>query len=254
MGMDSAGSSSEMLSSLPLFAGLDHDDLTSISELVVEVVVDPGEVLTNEGELGYDSFIILDGSAEVTVAGRGIASLGPGSFVGEMALLDGKPRSATVRAKTPLLLLLVDAAALAALLETPVVAGRILSGVVQRLRETDAVLLAAARARSQLDTPAPSAATGAAAHAVAVEAEAWARAGIVPGARVADIGCGPGAITAEIVRIVGAEGEVVGVDRDADRARCRSRCGRCHRTPEPRASSRVNPRRRASTPGPSTRS
>src|ERR1044072_1209539 len=53
-------------------------------------------------------------------------------------------------------------------------------------------------------------------HAVQTESESWQRCGIAPGAQVADLGCGPGAVLAELAGLVGPEGHVVGVDADAD--------------------------------------
>lgn len=231
-------SRADALRSLPLFEGLAEEELGVVAGLVDDIEVEPGEVLTTEGEPGHESFIVVSGTAEVSIAGKGIATLGAGALIGEMALLDGKPRSATVRAATPMHLLVVGADEFETLLGQPTVAVRILRSVAQRLRDTDAASGAATRARAaiagypsrdqesalaeasqytlKLSTVERQRFRTMAARAVAAEAEAWARAGIVAGARVADVGCGPGAITVEIARIIGAEGTVVGVDRDPE--------------------------------------
>jgi CRP/FNR family transcriptional regulator, cyclic AMP receptor protein len=151
MASDDAGPVAELLASVPLFRGLEPSALSAIAGLVLETAIDSGETITIEGEVGYDSFIVVAGTANVSVSGQSIATIGPGSFVGEMALLDGNPRSATVTATSPMRVLLVDAAALATLLESPPVAARILSGIVQRLRQTDTALGTAARAPAEPD-------------------------------------------------------------------------------------------------------
>ena len=61
----------------------------------------PGETLVEQGELGRDVFLLLDGVLEVDVDGKVVAQVGPGAIVGERALLEGGRRSATLRAATP---------------------------------------------------------------------------------------------------------------------------------------------------------
>jgi CRP-like cAMP-binding protein len=238
MVIDTPSPQVEVLRGLGLFAGLDDGALRRIGATLDDIEVDAGEVLTIEGEPGEDSFVIVSGTAEVSVAGHGIATLGPGALFGEMAALDGGSRSATIRAATSMRLLAAGPDGLETLLEHPAVAVRVLHGVVARLRDTNAAAAATARARRTAPgarvlgraTPAdlPTHYTlelsederqrfrVMAAHAVATEAQAWARAGIGPGARVADVGCGPGAITVELARIVGEGGEVVAVDRSPE--------------------------------------
>lgn len=129
-----------VLRRIPLFDGLGGPDLTRIAALVDDIEVVPGEVLMREGSRGAESFIVASGFAEVVSAGQHLAVLGPGTFFGEMSLLDFKPRSATVRALTPMHLLVVGPAWFMDLLEQPGVAVRVLKGVVQRLRAMDAAV------------------------------------------------------------------------------------------------------------------
>ena len=73
-----------------------------------------------EGDRGREFFVIISGNVEVRRKGRKLATLGPGNFVGEMALLSREPRSATVTALTPLdVLVIIDRAFIALLDKTP---------------------------------------------------------------------------------------------------------------------------------------
>lgn len=90
------------LRELSLFRDFDDDELGQIDGLMTEIDIEPGEHLTREGEVGREFVIIHEGFARVTKGGEEVAVVGPGSFVGEIALLDGTKRTATVTAITPL--------------------------------------------------------------------------------------------------------------------------------------------------------
>lgn len=107
----------ELLSKVQFFEGFSNDDLRRVGELSDEIELRAGGVLVDQGDPGTQCFVILDGTASVYVRGEHVASLGPGSMVGEMALVDHRPRSATVVADTDLDLLRFDSAAFAKLLE-----------------------------------------------------------------------------------------------------------------------------------------
>ena len=83
---------------LPLFEGIHEDDVNMIAEHMEERLVSPGEHLTREGASGYFFFVILDGTASVERQGELLASLGPGDFFGEAAVLEATRRNATVTA------------------------------------------------------------------------------------------------------------------------------------------------------------
>jgi CRP-like cAMP-binding protein len=91
----------ERLRSVPLFGSCTEKELTFIASRVDEIDVPAGRVLCEKGKSGGDFFIILEGKAEVD-AGDGKRTLGPGDFFGEIALLDNGPRTATVKAATPM--------------------------------------------------------------------------------------------------------------------------------------------------------
>ncbi len=125
----------EHLRRVPLFEGCSDADLARIARASDEIAVPTGYVLVHEGDWGEEAFVIADGEAEVAVDGRQLAVLGPGSVVGEMAVLDGGPRTATVAAVTPLRLFAFDSSVFTTLLDNvPLVARRVLSGMSHRLR------------------------------------------------------------------------------------------------------------------------
>lgn len=90
------------LAAIPLFGGCTKDELQLISQKAERVSFSPGQVLTKQGSLGYEFFVIAEGQAEVSKDGQVIATLGPGDYAGELALLDREPRNATVTATSDL--------------------------------------------------------------------------------------------------------------------------------------------------------
>ncbi len=95
------------LKSVPFFSGMSKGELGAIAQQTDEVDVPAGRVLAREGAFGQEFFIIDTGTAEVTRGGEAIAELGAGDFFGEMALLEEDRRTATVTAKTPMLLIVM---------------------------------------------------------------------------------------------------------------------------------------------------
>ncbi|HEX6702997.1 MAG TPA: cyclic nucleotide-binding domain-containing protein [Gaiellaceae bacterium] len=90
------------LQSVPLFASLSDHDRQRVALWTDEIDVPAGKELATEGELAYEFFVILDGTAEVTHDGETVAELGPNDFFGEIGLLESERRTATVTAKTPM--------------------------------------------------------------------------------------------------------------------------------------------------------
>ena len=96
------------LEEVPLLAECTQKQLRAISDISRVVEVPAGTSLTRAGQPGDEFFVILDGSAAVEKPGKKRVFLRPGDFFGEMSLLDGGPRSVTVRAATSLRVLVID--------------------------------------------------------------------------------------------------------------------------------------------------
>lgn len=121
------------LADLELFSGCSPRELRRIGSLLTALDVDPGETLIHEGTTGLEFLVIAHGQAAVYVAGEQVAVLDAGGFTGEMALLDRAPRSATVRALTPLTFYVCNAAEFSTLLGvSPRVRDRIVAAAEQR--------------------------------------------------------------------------------------------------------------------------
>jgi CRP/FNR family cyclic AMP-dependent transcriptional regulator len=97
----------DLIRHLPLFELCSKRDLRRIAALAVEREIDEGSELIREGEPGTEFFVVVDGEIDVRRRGRRVASLGAGSYVGEIALLSRSPRTATVVATTPLRVLAI---------------------------------------------------------------------------------------------------------------------------------------------------
>ncbi len=128
------------LKSIWLFTSCTTAELRKIRGLLDEVEVPAGKVLVEEGRIGLEFFLIVDGTASVLRKGKKVATLGPGSHFGELALLDRRPRSASVVSVTEMDVLVLSQRQFNGLLETvPTIARKMLSAMAGRLREADAL-------------------------------------------------------------------------------------------------------------------
>lgn len=128
----------ELLGQVELFRHCRKTDLSRIAALVDEVEAPQGKTLTREGEPGWEAFVVAEGQATARRGGRKVATIGSGSIIGEMSLLDGGPRTATVTADTDMHLLVLTSRSLSQLLdEVPSVGRRILSGMAERMRDLE---------------------------------------------------------------------------------------------------------------------
>ena len=128
----------ELLGNVRLFSTCNKRELARIASLVDEVEAPKGKVLVRQGDTGEECFVIAEGKAKATMRGEGTAALGPGSFFGEMSLLDQGPRSATVTAETDMRLLVLGSREFSSLVnEVPTVAVRIMRGLAERLRAAE---------------------------------------------------------------------------------------------------------------------
>jgi hypothetical protein len=126
------------LQRVPLFSGLTEDELRRVAELSRIAEAPADTVITQIGEPGDSFFVIIDGAVAVrTPVGAG-SQLQPGDFFGEMSLLDGEPRSATIVATSDVRLLIVDRSHFWRLLdETPDLVRRILTILSRRVRRLE---------------------------------------------------------------------------------------------------------------------
>lgn len=123
------------LGKVPIFSECSKRELAIIARASKEVVHKEGTVIAREGERGVGLFLILEGQCSVTIGGKTKAKLGPGDFFGEVALLDGGPRTATVTALSPVKLIGITGWVFRGLLmEHPSIALKTLEAVAGRLR------------------------------------------------------------------------------------------------------------------------
>ena len=129
----------ELLRRVPLFAGMDDPSLQEIGRITEEIQTRERTVITHEGRQEGHFFIVLAGSVRISREGRAINLLGPGDFLGEIALLDGGPRTATATTEEPTTLLAIRNDAFHLLLDrSPAVRTAVLAAAGARLREMDA--------------------------------------------------------------------------------------------------------------------
>ena len=125
----------EHLGGVPIFQGCSKKELQTIARQVREIDHEAGYVIATEGDPGAGLFVIADGEADVTIGGKKVNHLEAGDFFGEMALLDGGPRTATVTATTPITLYALTEWVFRGLLaEHPSIAMRTLETRASRLR------------------------------------------------------------------------------------------------------------------------
>jgi CRP-like cAMP-binding protein len=131
----------DRLEEVNLLAGCSRKRLRAIAKISEVIEVPAGTVLARLGDPGEEFFLILDGSAHVEVSPRKRSRLGPGQYFGEMSLLDGGPRSATVVADTPLRLLVIKRRNFSTLLrEAPDLTQSLLATLSRRVRNAEAGL------------------------------------------------------------------------------------------------------------------
>lgn len=123
------------LRDVSFFSGFQPTELERVAELAGEVEAEPGAVIIDQGRVGRECFVVLDGEATVLVGDDVVANIGKGSMIGEMALVEHRPRSASVVADTPMRLVAFDTEAFRQLLtEMPKAYDRVITTLGARLQ------------------------------------------------------------------------------------------------------------------------
>jgi CRP-like cAMP-binding protein len=123
------------LRDVAFFEGFAPSELERVAGLAEEVEAAPGAVIIDQGRVGTECFVILDGQATVFVGDDVVATIGPGTMIGEMALVEHRPRTASVVAETDMVLAAFDLQAFRTLLEEmPRVHQRVLDTLAARHR------------------------------------------------------------------------------------------------------------------------
>jgi CRP-like cAMP-binding protein len=126
----------ELLKRTPLLADLSKRDIEEVGRLADEVDVRAGRVLLKEGDPGREFFVIIDGQIEITKEGRHLRTMGAGEFLGDIALVVERPRTATATAVTDSRLLVVGHREFHSLMEQfPSIRVSVLESIALRLRD-----------------------------------------------------------------------------------------------------------------------
>jgi CRP/FNR family transcriptional regulator, cyclic AMP receptor protein len=124
----------ELLRRVPLFAACSKRELAEIASVADELHMSGPRALTLEGAKGRDFVILVEGEADVVRKGRTVGTLGPGDFLGEIALVTGRARTATVRTRGEARLLVLEATAFRRLLrDVPSLQTRVLEALAARI-------------------------------------------------------------------------------------------------------------------------
>lgn len=124
------------LAAIPLFSGLEDEDLAAIASAASEVEATEGQSVATEGDFGHALYAVESGTAEVTSDGMKLGTLGPGDVFGEIAVLASGRRTATVVATSPMRLIALFKPQVWALeRKAPVAAERLRSLIAERRRD-----------------------------------------------------------------------------------------------------------------------
>jgi CRP/FNR family transcriptional regulator, cyclic AMP receptor protein len=124
----------ELLKRVPLFERCSQRELAQIAMLADELDLPSARELTHQGAGGFEFIILVEGQADVVRGVRVVNELGPGDFVGEIALVSGKPRTATVKTRGPARILVITASGFRTLMrDVPSIKDKVLAAVTARL-------------------------------------------------------------------------------------------------------------------------
>ena len=132
----------ERFRAVPIFSACSTTELVEIDRVADEVHVEAGRTIMKQGDLGQELAVVIEGEVEVERDGKVIATLGPGSYFGEIALLDSLTRTASVRAVSDVVLEVIDRRGLNTLLDdVPNLARSLLAGMSHRVAELEAKMV-----------------------------------------------------------------------------------------------------------------
>lgn len=125
------------LAAIPLFSGLEDEDLAAIASAASEVEAGEGQSVATEGDFGHALYAVESGTAEVTADGKPLRTLGPGDVFGEIAVLASGRRTATVVATSPMRLIALFKPQVWALEQRAPVAAERLRSLIAERRDSD---------------------------------------------------------------------------------------------------------------------
>lgn len=128
----------EHLQKVPLFSGCTTRELSRIAKSGDALKMTAGTLIAEQGQTGREAFVVLDGTVTVKRNGRKVATLGTGTIVGELSLLDHGPRTATVVCETDCEVFVISQRHFLAVIdEIPALGHKLLSSLAGRIRELD---------------------------------------------------------------------------------------------------------------------
>lgn len=127
--------SAEWLANVAFFEGFDHEHLNRVASLSSEIVSPTGTVIIDQGDAGTECFVIVEGSVSIYMGGQFVTTVNEGTMIGEMALVDHRPRNATVIADSETKLLRFNAKQFRQLLdEMPKASERVMTLLHDRMK------------------------------------------------------------------------------------------------------------------------
>jgi CRP-like cAMP-binding protein len=128
----------ESLGKVALFSGCSKKELEKVARATDEITMTAGTMIMDQGQMGREAFVIVDGEVTVKRNNRKVATLDAGNVVGEMSLLDKGPRTATVVCETDCTLLVIDQRRFRGVVDDiPAISHKLMSSLASRIRELD---------------------------------------------------------------------------------------------------------------------
>lgn len=126
------------LASVSLFSSCTKKELAEIAKAADEISLSAGTTFIDQGQMGREAFVVVEGSATARRNGRKVKTFGPGEIIGELSLLDRGPRTATVTADTDMKVLVLDQRHFAAVIDdVRPLAHKLLAALAGRIRDMD---------------------------------------------------------------------------------------------------------------------